>query len=252
MKSIFIIGYLFSISFAQGASLCSQRHFIGDFSGERPIGWETNRIPKAQALKLKYDHELGEWLAEFSIDPSWPQISEGWRSELKDPMEVYPEATVKYRFYTRFLENINLKGDTHSVVIAQWHDRKIDSIPSQRPQLSFRSVNGNLNIYLWNDEVFQESCDLGTCGAGEGRLLYSKPYQNNHWYFFEVKAKWAADESGFIKIKIDNETVAYHKGPSTYRDDVFAPYFKFGIYTVHDFLEPMRVQHRNYYSYCID
>lgn len=251
MKSIFITFWVLWGA-ASASEFCSFPSFAGDFDGREIYGWETDRVPRNEALKLSYDQIIDQWIGEFSIKPEWSQISDGWRSELKDPMEVYPGAIVKYRFSTRFIENINETGKTNSVVIAQWHDRKINSIPSQRPQLSFRSVDGNLNIYLWNDEIYNESCLDGACGHGEGKLLYSAPYKLQHWYFFEVKANWSASEDGFIKIKIDNETVVYHRGPSTYAKDVFAPYFKFGIYTVHDFAGTMKVQHRNYYSYCIN
>lgn len=214
--------------------------------------WETKRIPSREAFELKRESIFGPWFGEFTISNELPQISDGWRSELKDPMEVLPGARILYQFETRFPRDHKAESNDNSVVVAQWHDQKTNNIPSQRPQLSLRTVGNELHFYLWNDRVFEQSCEVGACGESEGQLIYSEPLKTNHWYRFEVMAKWSGDSDGYLKIKVDGVPVVHYRGPTTYRNDVFGPYFKFGIYTVHDFEGEMKVQHRKYLSRCFN
>jgi hypothetical protein len=140
----------------------------------------------------------------------------------------------------------NFINREETVVIAQWHDSKVEGKKYQRPQLSVRIVAGDLEVYLWNDHIWEESCKRGKCGEGDGVLLFSSPVEKERWHEIDLEAIWSGEDDGLLNLKFNGRTVVERHGSNTYREDLEGPYFKFGIYTVHPFEGPMVIYQKNY------
>ena len=151
-----------------------------------------------------------------------------------------PHEEVWYRFRT--LIPGRLLDPNLSIVLAQWHDKKTQGRPAARPPLALRLTRGALRVTFWNDQV------LAAQGVrGDGEILYeSRDVATDQWIDFVFSVKWSPDESGSVRMWIDGKLVAEHRGAVSYSDDVYGPYFKLGVYTVHDFEFPLYVYHGDY------
>jgi Polysaccharide lyase len=218
----------------------------GDWDTRRHLGSKKYfNDPHHYSFQMTKDRWSDDKFAgRFEIRGDDQQISDGWRSEFKDGYRVMPGDHLWYSFEFLIPEDFITRGK--SVVIAQWHDKKVDDIPAQRPQLSVRVVAGDLHVYLWNDPMWEKSCAREECGEGSGNLIYSGPLERERWHKIELEAVWSAGDDGYLELKLDGQTVATHQGSTTYAADVFGPYFKLGVYTVHSFEDPMVVYHKNY------
>jgi len=201
--------------------------------------WSTKRITTAHALKFE-DDVHGASAARFEIRPDDEKISDGYRAELRDLYVASPHEEVWYRFRT--LIPGQLLDPDLSIVLAQWHDKKTQGRPAARPPLALRLTHGALRVTFWNDQV------LAAQGAGgDGEILYeSRDVATDQWIDFVFGVKWSSDEGGAVRMWIDGELVAEHSGAVSYSEDVYGPYFKLGIYTVHDFKYPLHVYHSDY------
>jgi hypothetical protein len=140
----------------------------------------------------------------------------------------------------------NFINREETVVIAQWHDSKVEGKKAQRPQLSVRIVAGDLEVYLWNDLMWEESCRRGKCGKGDGILIFRSPVEKERWHEIDLEAVWSGWDDGLLNLKFNGRTVVERPGSNTYREDLEGPYFKFGIYTVHPFEGPIVIYQKNY------
>lgn len=202
--------------------------------------WSTKRVTTAHGLRFEDDVQ-GVSAARFEIRPDDEKISDGYRSELRDPYVASPHEEVWYRFRTlipgRLLEDPEL-----SIVLAQWHDKKTQGRPAARPPLALRLVRGALRVTLWNDQILSEQ---GV--TGDGKIVFeSRDFATDEWIDFVFGVKWSPDAGGSFRMWMDDRLVAEHLGPISYSSDVYGPYFKLGVYTVHDFKFPLHVYHSDY------
>jgi hypothetical protein len=229
-------------------------NFEGTFQGPGLADWNTKRHLGSkkyfndpshysfQIVKDKWSDD--EFAGRFEVRKTDRQISGGWRAEFKDKYTALPGDRVWYSF--EFLIPEDFVTREKSVVIAQWHDQKIDGIPCQRPQLSLRVVCGYLHVYLWNDLAWEFSCAKGGCGKGPGLLLFSSPVERERWNKMEFEVVWSAGDDGLIDIRLNGQDAMTYKGSTTYAADIHGPYFKLGIYTVHPFQDPIVVYYKKY------
>lgn len=202
--------------------------------------WSKKRIVTPHGLKFEDDVQ-GVSAARFEIRPDDEKVSDGYRAELRDPYVASPHEEVWYHFRT-LLPGKLLQDPDLSIVLAQWHDKKSKGRPAARPPLALRLTRGALRVTIWNDRI------LAAQGAGgDGEILYeSRDFATDKWIDFVFGVKWSPDESGSVRMWIDDELVAEHRGAISYSDDVYGPYFKLGVYTVHDFKFPLHVYHSDY------
>ena len=202
--------------------------------------WSKKRIGTLHGLTFEDDVQ-GVHAARFEIRPTDEKISDGYRAELRDPYVASPHEEVWYRFRTLIPSQL-LADESLSIVLAQWHDKKTNGQPAARPPLALRMRGGALRADLWNDEIFAEQGD-----NGDGKIVYeSRDFPTDEWIEFVFGVKWSPDDSGSMRMWMNGKLVAEHRGAIGYVDDVYGPYFKLGIYTVHDFKHPAYVYHSDY------
>ncbi|MDH3387234.1 MAG: polysaccharide lyase [Gammaproteobacteria bacterium] len=202
--------------------------------------WSKKRIGTSHGLTFE-DDVKGVYAARFEIRPTDEKISDGYRAELRDPYVASPNEEVWYRFRTLIPRQL-LEDQDLSIVLAQWHDKKANGAPAARPPLALRMKGGVLRADLWNDEIFAAQGD-----NGDGKILYeSGDFPADEWIEFVFGVKWSPDDSGLVRMWMNGKLVAEHRGAIGYYDDIYGPYFKLGIYTVHDFKQPAFVYHSDY------
>ncbi len=202
--------------------------------------WSKKRIGTPHALRFEDDVQ-GVSAARFEIRPDDKKISDGYRAELRDPYVASPHEEVWYRFSTLIPARLLEDGDL-SFVLAQWHDKKTEGRPATRPPLALRIQRGAMRVTVWNDEILAEQ---GVYGNGKV-MFESRDIPTERWIQFVFGVKWSPDESGSVRMWMDDELVAEHRGAISYKNDVYGPYFKLGVYTVHDFKFPLHVYHSDY------
>ena len=238
-EPIFSVGsFTKELTNVQNANLYQPGTLLGGNTG----GWSTKRIVGEHSLNFVPNFKGVPNAARFEIRPSDPKIFEGFRAELRDPYVASPGEIVWYRFRTLIPTDFPL-DQKHSMVLAQWHDRKTGGEVSKRPPLAVRLVNGELRLTLWNDELFERYK-----GEGPGKIIYkSTEIQTGAWLVFTFQVKWSADEdAGFVRAWRNGRLIADYEGPIGYKGDIYGPYFKLGAYTVHDFQSPMVIYHTDY------
>jgi Polysaccharide lyase len=229
-------------------------NFEGTFQGEKLANWDTKRClgskkylndPNHYSFQIVKDKWSDDKFAgRFEVRKTDQIINGGWRAEFKDKYTAMPGDRVWYSL--EFLIPEDFVTREKSVVIAQWHDAKEEGIPCQRPQLSVRIVCGVLHVYLWNDMAWDFSCAKGACGEGPGLLLFSGSVDRERWNKIDVETVWSAGDDGLIDIKLNGQVAVNYKGSTSYADDIYGPYFKLGIYTVHPFEDPIVVYYKNF------
>ena len=232
------------------ASMCVRAEIVGlnDASQRNPgslmqgdiAHWSRKRINTPHALTFD-DDVHGVSAARFEIRPEDAKVSEGYRAELRDPYVAAPHEEVWYRFRTLIPAPLAEGGDL-SLVLAQWHDKKTEGRPAARPPLALRLQRGTLRVTLWNDAV------LAAQGVdGNGKIIYeSREFPIDAWIDFVFAVQWSPDRRGIARMWMNGALAAEHRGAIGYRDDVHGPYFKLGVYTVHEFDRPLYVYHSDY------
>jgi hypothetical protein len=176
----------------------------------------------------------------FRVSKGTKKLNGGWRSELSDRYAPVIGQRIRYEFSSRFPNSFPKRNE--SIVVAQWHDQKRIGHTAQRPPLSLRVTNDQLKFILWNDSLWER-----TNGLGEGLVIHSQPLERERWIDFSITVEWLSNERGEIDIQIDKKDVAIYRGPIGYRADPTAPYFKIGLYTVHEPEAPIEIAHRHYF-----
>lgn len=211
----------------------------GSLAGGDATVWSKKRIIAPHSLAF-VDVE-GVNAARFEIRPDDRKVSDGYRAELRDPYIAAPGEEVWYRFRTLIPRDFPFHR-RHSVVLAQWHDRKVKGQPAQRPQLALRLVDGSLRLTLWNDAVFAAQGE-----RGDGLFVYeTRDFPRGEWLDMRYRVKWSPGDDGLAQVWINGRQVTDYRGPIGYKADVYGPYFKLGIYTVHEFDEPFYVYHTDF------
>ena len=131
-----------------------------------------------------------------------------------------------------------LRGDR------RWRPEKVGFVgPHIRRALGFRGGAG---------EAYSRGMDR-LAVSPDGKWVYlslnlerNKGFQKNERKNGVFRVKWSPDESGSVRMWINDELVAERRGAISYSDDVYGPYFKLGVYTVHDFKFPLHVYHSDY------
>ncbi|MDV5168582.1 polysaccharide lyase [Photobacterium rosenbergii] len=150
-----------------------------------------------------------------------------YRAEIYENYRAQFGVGIQYKF--KVLIPNEWEFDDVRALIAQWHatpDRHLGEI-SRSPNLGIELRNDR---FLIRTQTSQLPINLDNKNGMTRRQLYlSEPIKQNHWYEFDIKAKWVPSELGYIHIKIDGETVVDYQGPTSYYD-CRGPYFKAGIY----------------------
>ncbi len=209
----------------------------------------------AKVVEFRYE-EVEKKVIKFEIDPFDQQISQGVRAELRDMHEAANGEEIWYRFATLIPKDAPLESK-HRLVLAQWHERMREGVPSLRPPLSHRLWDGRFVVTLWNNwRVKERGRD------GDGEILFDIPQiERGVFYDFVYKVKWADDAEGEIlgwmrkcpALSDDCgggapwQQIVDYQGSTGYEDEVVKSYyFKFGLYTVSDFDVPFTAFHKNY------
>src|SRR3954452_10019694 len=96
------------------------------------------------ALEMKLP-KSGISFIRFEVAPGDPQISQGWRAELRDMHVAKNGEEVWYRFST-LMPSTNALEIPHRVVTAQWHEEMPLGKLHKRPPLARRQVNGGFDV----------------------------------------------------------------------------------------------------------
>jgi hypothetical protein len=145
--------------------------------------------------------------------------------------------------------------------------------PYQRPVGALRFNNGVLNLVVRNDP-HRLSNGSPHCRAGNGfpytetnedgvsaTIVWERKIEKlpvNQWIHLILKVKWATysqtddkvTSSGFVEFSFDDEEPVRWDGPIG-KNDIYAPYFQFGVYTgsgdveVHHSGHQMTINKRN-------
>lgn len=201
-------------------------------------GWVNTRLGEEDSLRF-VKHE-GGCTAIFRIDPKTPQINDGWRAEIEDPLRLPMGSNVTYEFST-FIPSALKNIERPNLVLAQWHDNKPRGKQVQRPPFSIRLKDEKIIMPMFNQRIVNEQ---GLRGPGVPLYSFSASY--DRWIQWKIKAHWAADSTGSIEVWVDGTRVANYRGATAYPHDLTAPYFKMGIYTTEPLNRPLEVMHTNY------
>ncbi|GAL10301.1 hypothetical protein JCM19233_1278 [Vibrio astriarenae] len=203
-------------------------HFESDFSSLNGWGAHFNYPHSAQIVADPIDNSNQALRIELQPgDVFQTRTGEANRAEIYETYRAPFNAEMQYRF--RILISDEWQFDNVRALIAQWHatpDRHLGEI-SRSPNLGIelrdnrfliRGQTSDLAVNLHNKE-----------GMVRQQHYLSKPIKTNHWYQFEVDVVWTPQDSGFLRVSIDDEVVVNFSGPTSYLDCV-GPYFKTGIY----------------------
>ncbi len=206
----------------------------------------------AVAMKLP---KWGAQFIRFEVAPGDPQISQGWRAELRDMYVAKNGEEVWYQFSTLLPSTTALKA-AHRVVTAQWHEEMPLGKPHKRPPLAHRQINGGFAVTLWDTAVFDASN-----GAGDGvQLVWESRYETGVIHEYVYRIVWRQDAEGLVMawqrkhVCSGNERTCTVGAWQAFIDrsgpigfvDAGGYYFKFGVYTTHPFSQPLVVYHRGY------
>ncbi len=202
-------------------------------------GWDASRAVSKDHLKIVRFQQTKQCAAAFYISPKDPKISDGFRSELKDPNYSRAGTTLSYEFTTLIPGSLkNVKKSR--LVIAQWHDAKVEGVDVQRPPFSIRLVDGNFVFPLFNEEIYRQN------PKGLGKNLATIPISYGRWIKWKVVATWSASTKGRLQVWMNGKRIISYTGEIGYPADIWAPYFKMGAYTTKDFSAPITIYHTNY------
>ena len=206
------------------------------------------------AVAMKLPKSGGSFI-RFEVAPGDPQISQGWRAELRDMYVAKNGEEVWYRFSTLLPSTTALKA-AHRVVTAQWHEEMPLGKPHKRPPLAHRQINGGFAVTLWDTAVFDASN-----GAGDGvQLVWEPRYETGVIHEYVYRIVWRQDAAGLVMawqrkhVCSGNERTCTVGAWQVFIDrsgpigfvDADGYYFKFGVYTTHPFSQPLVVYHRGY------
>ncbi|MEM8811977.1 MAG: heparin lyase I family protein [Pseudomonadota bacterium] len=221
---------------------------IPDFSVKRLIDCDA-----AKFVELNYG-DTALRAVRFQIDPQDAKISGGIRAELRDLYEAVNGEEVWYRLSTMLPPDFPVDAD-HRLVLAQWHERKMDSEQPLRPPLSHRLWNGRFVVTLWNQPIV----DARDTIEGDGEIIYDDPdLERGVFHEFVYKIIWSDGNDGEIvawkrtcpleRSECDaspwREVIRYN-GATGYTN-VYGYYFKFGLYTVTPFDVSFTAYHKQY------
>src|SRR4051794_21864215 len=142
------------------------------------------------ALEMKLP-KSGFSFIRFEVAPGDPQISQGWRSELRDMYVAKNGEEVWYRFST-LVPSTNALEVPHRVVTAQWHEEMPLGKLHKRPPLAHRQVNGGFDVTLWDTAVFDASN-----GTGNGvQIVWEPAYETGVVHEYVYRIVWRQDAAG--------------------------------------------------------
>ncbi len=202
-------------------------------------GWDTSRKISDERLRIVRFQQSNQCAAAFQISPKDAKISDGFRSEIKDPNYSRAGTSLSYEFSTLIPGSLkNVKKSR--LVIAQWHDAKEARRDVQRPPFSIRLADGQLVFPLFNEAIYQAN------PKGLGKNMATIPIPYGRWIQWKVVATWNASSKGKLQVWMNGKRIISYVGEIGYPADVWAPYFKMGAYTTKDFSAPITIYHTNY------
>lgn len=233
---------LFAGGFKDCASFLGSKGLVnGSFNHESDF-WDISRV-----LRDGHSFQIlpaplfaAQRAGRFEIRKEDTPIYMGRRSELRDPFVADKYSVTCNSFSTLVDESFVAEG-LPSVVLAQWHEVVAEGSDPKRPPLSIRVVGNEIHLILWNDEIISEhGID------GQGKVIAKIPLIKGEWFDWGIIANWSSESDGFVEFYVNGKLQTRFSGPTGYKEDEFGPYFKLGIYTVHDFKKPLVVWHKEY------
>lgn len=163
---------------------------------------------------------------QFSVRPTDPEVNGGWRSEWSARFAPGFGTATDYR--VRYKLPLAWKLDPQPCIIAQWHSTgKEASGIGMPPPLAFYIAGDQLGIVSCWDPERDSTVYPGP--DGRTKTLYQSKIVRGAWERFDLRVKWAWDETGSIEIAMNGEIIVDTRGPNCYNDDK-PPYQKRGIY----------------------
>lgn len=206
----------------------SEHHLSSDFNSLSGWGKHFGYAHSVQIVSDPLNH-LNR-VVRFEIregDVFRTRTGESNRAEIYERYRAPFDVGIHYKF--KVLITDEWQFDNVRALIAQWHatpDRHLGEI----------SRSPNLGIELRNNRflIRSQTSDLAINHHNKNGMKRLKHYLSekvrlNHWYQFDVQVLWTPSPNGYLKLKIDDETVVDFKGPTSYYDCV-GPYFKAGVY----------------------
>ncbi|MFP8966215.1 polysaccharide lyase [Pokkaliibacter sp. CJK22405] len=212
----------------------------GNFMDGKVGQWSQKRLANGDSFEL-VEHVAGEpWAGCFQLAPDDKKISDGHRAELRDLYVADQNERVEYDFSTYIPSKSGFDGAPRTV-LAQWHDRKTNDRPSQRPPLSLRVVDNELWLILWNDQIWAEQGQ-----DGPGVVLLKESLVKDQWLHQRYRIQWSANDEGRVEVWWNDKRVLDYHGPVGYEKDQTQGYFKFGVYTTHALDRSLEVCHTGF------
>ena len=202
-----------------------------------------------------------DWYIKFPqpIDPESSGLISQWHGKPDKTLTRDPQGVMKYNTLDEFIELMETMNIVSEVNGGRATDKttgeengwRVDSY--QRPVGALRFNNGVLNLVVRNDP-HRLSNGSPHCKAGQGvphtetnedgvsaTIVWERKIEElpvDRWIHLTFKVKWPTysktedkvTSSGFVEFSFDDEKPVRWEGPVG-KNDVYAPYFQFGVYT---------------------
>lgn len=159
--------------------------------------------PEAKGEALRFELRAGDCSkpADCRERRERVELGESWRA---------PNGSeVRYRF--KLLVPEDYPEIAPHQILGQWHD-------GERPVLSNRYEKGRFWI------------DLMTEPGDTTRRFELERFKKGEWQRFTYLVRWAADETGSLRVWLNKKRVIDYDGPTLIADAEDGPRFKLGIY----------------------
>jgi len=171
---------------------------------------------------------IGKASLRMELRRSDPDVKASKRAEFRASAAEFGK-TYWYGFSVFIPEDWQI--DPLPVTLAQWHGvpDKLLLEQGRTPPLRLAIVGGEVAVVShWSDKRVNQM-PFSAFTADGSAVLWRAPLVTGQWTDWLFKVRWSTRTDGEIDLWRNGVRVAKQKGPNAYRD-IFAPYFKLGLY----------------------
>lgn len=215
---------------------------VDNFESEADLkNWDIKRITQEHSFELQDKIVFeGERAARFELRKG-EHVSDGWRSELRDPWHAPMFETTWYQVAFFVPDDFPI-AESNSCLFAQWHDQKDPGDGDRNPPIAIR-LRGHGELVITSRS---SATKIQNGVPGPEVILYSdKLFKRNEWNLFQLEVRWDYSSSGYVNIWRNGQRIVAYKGPIGYNDDK-GPYVKIGVYCRETPEQPLVAYHDSF------
>ena len=210
-----------------------------DFESGTLEGWSVKRLAADHSAVIQSEVvRVGTRACRFELRPG-DYVSQGYRAELRDPLNAPLEHPIWYGFSSLVAADYPVE-DGVPCVLAQWHDQAVLGEPSGKPPIAIRYRHGRLTVTgAW--------AKVASPDPDRRYEFASLPgFPRGVWHDFVFRVLWSRHGVSEVQAWLDGEGLFDWRGPLGYENEAEGPYFKFGVYCAGPIERPHVVYHDNY------